>query len=1117
MQANNIFDRKKLSLIINQTYYRINLYDNILWLYYMGNAPEPDNWETFYEKYENATEGATILLTGNISADQTSEGFGSPKNNLTIDAGAKMISGNEIDDLGFVLDQKVLTIKDAWIYKFASNNGAVLNLLNSRFNFEGELHLTDNKAQENGGVIYMKQSTMSLKNPITRFSANSANLGGAIFAESSSINFTGGIIYLMSNHAIDGGGAIFSENSNINFVNANANISINDADKGSGIFLNNSQMKVVNSTINFGTNHATSNGGAIFIGGISRIHFLNSQISFFNNTVGDEDIKNDIYIEGDMIFDGDVTFTNGIKTSGGGDILKTGNGKVEFLGEGSKIENRFTLRSGIARFISAQSTVNVLNVYRGASLSLSSDTINELFIDSDFLLEAQLILDFQFGDARDNGRADFISVNGNITIDKSTLTVNFLSTATVKGSSVAFMQGYSINNVENLFLNVSQPDYKIVSLEDGMLWLWLPTDWDLFNLAYQNGTGSVSLKEDLIVTQESAHFESPEGGFNNFTINGAGHIICSKDFEDFGFVFEESFVTFKDITISSFSRNGAGGAIKILQSTVNFRGAVSFIGNNAADNGGAIYVESSTIAFIDASVLFLANKVSDERSDIYFADESSILIFDGDVNFKNGLQVEGFGGAGQIKKVGNGKVTFAGEGSLIKNKFDLKAGEAVFQSNQSTVATMLLNSNAALSLKSGKANKVFIENDLTINDFSIITLELGDMIDVGGDLFVSPKSIWKIETFWLSPSSYKAGTKTNIVQVESAANIKGELNYEAAFISNGNSIRYGVYDTGSFPKTFAASNGESFNGLYVQILDIVKIIAAKMPAKFIANVVKQAAINNDEVIFANVKENFWASGFLSGQTIKDDEDIDAFKREDIGIKAGAKVFAGKDFLAGVFIGFDNKNFKQGDSIGKATDLSFGIYGSWQAAEKINFKANVGAAFENAIAKNAELLEKSDFEIFAIRFGAEMDYNAGLLKPFLGLQGAYVSSPKIIQKVEGENAATIDANDFLRLSPQAGLKIEGDAVGSKLNWFAKTYLGSVLIGNQVQYKVNPNTQGISAKPYTVDTSKEGNVFFGLGLGAGYALSKNIIAKLTLDLNFAGNASGYLANAGISYKF
>jgi uncharacterized protein with beta-barrel porin domain len=159
--------------------------------------------------------------------------------------------------------------------------------------------------------------------------------------------------------------------------------------------------------------------------------------------------------------------------------------------------------------------------------------------------------------------------------------------------------------------------------------------------------------------------------------------------------------------------------------------------------------------------------------------------------------------------------------------------------------------------------------------------------------------------------------------------------------------------------------------------------------------------------------------------------------------------------------------------------------------------------------------KAQFQTKSIRFGVQADYDGGMLKPFVGLQGGYVTNPKITEKIDGEASGIIVEDDYFRLSALAGVKVEDDNARSTLKWFGKVYFGTLLAGDKPEYKVKPISEfGLS---YTATGSQEQSLFLGIGAGFDYALSKNISLTLGMDMNFAGQGTSYFANAGVSYKF
>jgi uncharacterized protein with beta-barrel porin domain len=261
---------------------------------------------------------------------------------------------------------------------------------------------------------------------------------------------------------------------------------------------------------------------------------------------------------------------------------------------------------------------------------------------------------------------------------------------------------------------------------------------------------------------------------------------------------------------------------------------------------------------------------------------------------------------------------------------------------------------------------------------------------------------------------------------------------------------------------------------------------------------------------AQFMEYVWASVNVSGSNLKDNDD--EFKTNSFGAQAGGKLFENETLTAGAFIGIERKTFKQGQDEANATDLSFGAYGAWYA-KKINVKANAGLGFQNVNAKN-DANAKAEFGTFNIRFGAEAQYNLEKIKPFLSLQGGYVSSPDIDEKADGETIAIVEADRYLRLTTLLGVKIE-NTNESKLSWNAKGYLGTLLSGAKPEYKVKPEAQG--ATSYSLNATEESRIFIGLGAGIKYVLTQNISINLGVDLNFAAGYSAYLGSLGASYKF
>ncbi|MDR2708980.1 MAG: hypothetical protein LBC07_03290, partial [Elusimicrobiota bacterium] len=217
-----------------------------------------------------------------------------------------------------------------------------------------------------------------------------------VFAKGFQNNMQGATIYLSGNaYAVDEIlPPLILGNSDQDDIAVDGRGFILDAGGGSlGFSLEDRTVTLKNiSLINF---ISAQNEGAAISLERSTLIFSNSAIAFENNFAGG--VLNDVYlkdVDSSIIFSGSIILTNGIRTSGdiGAQIIKSGTGDLQFLGEGSKIENTFLVEAGALNFKSAVSTISVLTMQKNSTLSLGNST---LFI-STLSLNANLKLDIDF-------------------------------------------------------------------------------------------------------------------------------------------------------------------------------------------------------------------------------------------------------------------------------------------------------------------------------------------------------------------------------------------------------------------------------------------------------------------------------------------------------------------------------------------------------------------------------------------------------------------------------------------------------------------------------------------------------------------------------------------------
>ena len=182
----------------------------------------------------------------------------------------------------------------------------------SNLNFRGDITISSNEAQLDGGGIYADGSNLNFRGDIT-ISSNAAQLGGGIYSDNNTINIDGTSVFERNVAAYYGGG-VYTRRTPL-ILTGNNMFNANSADEGGGIYA------VANSTLSLGgVNTFRANRAHVSGGGIWLDH-SNLTLSGFNHFVGCV-----ASYEGGAIYSyaatasltGNITFESNSATTGGG-------------------------------------------------------------------------------------------------------------------------------------------------------------------------------------------------------------------------------------------------------------------------------------------------------------------------------------------------------------------------------------------------------------------------------------------------------------------------------------------------------------------------------------------------------------------------------------------------------------------------------------------------------------------------------------------------------------------------------------------------------------------------------------------------------------------------------
>jgi parallel beta-helix repeat protein/predicted outer membrane repeat protein len=312
--------------------------------------------------------------------------------------------------------------------------------------------IINNTATENGGGVYMANGSRlvaaggSLGFDSTMAAGNDAILGAGLYADTSSVDFSGRII---NNIASNSGGGLYATNSAITMTNTTVGglspLQHNQIGatglNGAGMYLiNNTQAWLDNTTIisNTLSNVATGYGGGIYVR-------AGSAITLTQSTIEQHSLPSDFDGRGAAmyIYDATVTLTDTQVNSNttanlGGAVRMFGNSTLDILGGSSFTNNRALGGDGGA--IAATSTP-IINIQNAAFRFNTSSANGGGVISSGAVTVANSV--FAGNTASGSGGGLYLGATGSVI------------TNTTFSSNLANMGGGVFNNggLENLILN----------------------------------------------------------------------------------------------------------------------------------------------------------------------------------------------------------------------------------------------------------------------------------------------------------------------------------------------------------------------------------------------------------------------------------------------------------------------------------------------------------------------------------------------------------------------------------------------------------------------------------------------------------------------------------------
>ena len=528
---------------------------------------------------------------------------------------------------------------------FQDSGGTALGVFHSSLDLRGSNHFASNCRRCGGytescfcrgGGIYANTSTLTFTGS-SIFRANSAAYGGAIYTISNtSITFSGNSILGNNSVENDGGGIYAMSNTLITF-NSNSIFWNNSAEyDGGGIIAQNSIL-IFSGNSTFGNNSAAHNGGGIYAVSNTFMIFKGNGV-FRSNSAGH---GGGIRVQTSAaIFNASSTFTNNSAARYGGGINVVRGALMIFNGGGIFRNNSaaeygggILAHSSILNFSGSSIFENNSATFYGGGIDASYSTVmnfngNIVFRNNNAAVTGGGVYTFY----------STVSFTGNI---------NFVHNSAVAGGGMtAIYCAYILITGNCVFTNNS------ASSEGGGIYLLYSTLNLIGKGAFRKNSGWIGggiyvRKSALSVTGNSSDSVSNHSGcctsifWKNLamihggalyavdsTINFQGPSVISGNSAQYsagGMYSKNSNLTFSGNTVfCSNSGQFLGGGIYALGTSLYFIGNSSFTSNTAERGGGEYLVNSFNFLSQNASITMDGNNATEYGGAVYVEDSDPI-------------------------------------------------------------------------------------------------------------------------------------------------------------------------------------------------------------------------------------------------------------------------------------------------------------------------------------------------------------------------------------------------------------------------------------------------------------------------------------------------------------
>ncbi|MDR1941280.1 MAG: autotransporter domain-containing protein [Endomicrobium sp.] len=1060
---------------------------------------------TFTQNQQEATGGVNILhaIIANAYPDSIMN-FTSSQVNFTSNTARALlnIQGGEItftdSDINFIDNNLQMGLGGAifnyidYMFSTYGNKSNKIDFINSRVNF------INNSAENGSAIANTQDSIINVSGSTMNFTGNCGDSVIYNNARSATINFTNSKLLFNANE----GSQIHNQSAALNFTNSQAEFTDILTDS----------YAIDNATYDSFINIALSTISAAnvygFIHNVGTITVSSSVISSVNNSmalrnIGTAEIN---FTLSAAMFQGNNSAENG------GAIYNEANAKINFSQTSAIFSNNTSAglggaiyNAGVLTFDTTGKTITFINNTAGGQandIHNANGIINITGSSGEISINSAIS---GTGTINKTGSHLLLNVDGaqytgifNQSGGTTTLASGFFGgTNNITGGTLRLVDGGIISN-SAIFGGDAVLE---IAKNEGMDFNYEDVTWSDYGTIYKSGAGILTL---LGSNEGFSGTFTQSGGLtvaNDKFFSGTNNITGGTlRFEDGASITSEIFLSTdavlninnaSEFTIAASNISGSGKIIKTNTGVLNISAGSGFNGTLEISKGVTAVKNDAALNFSQLIVgqegkYSAVNDHAGQTTTVGSAQIGGELAIDVDLSSQKADVIKaetGFAGGS------SGKIEIGSQSSRLNlNIFGMPEREvriALIRGEGGINGRFESSSLEALGLTKRGAN---------VRNFLL------EYLDDGIDLIA------------IISTDYSSIERLTHNQSEIAAVIDAVTNGETGFILK--EFEDMVYDE-------------------IELLDdqTKKKAFDELHGSIIANALALGAINygGDDIFdrlypAANKNEterNIWGQGYAYGNTYgQDDNSIGEFKVSGQGLKAGADLFTGTNYTAGIYAGFAHNDLRQGDNKGSMQEKGIGIYGGI-FGDKLDIKGQIYAGtLDYDIKRNMSLLNRNtqtQFGAYNIKIDAKAQYIAFAndildLAPFVGLKGGFISNEEIKESGGNGAALTVYADNYIRADGLLGAAVSG--AQEKINWHAKIYAQYIITGEKGYY--NGEFSGLQKEINIWGVDKD-RIVFSAAIGAGYIITDNLDAYANLYANFASKTIGYYASAGINYRF